>query len=152
MSGISYAKSSSLLERAKKVIAGGVSSEFRKYGHPHAIFYSHGKGSRLYDVDGNEYLDFTLSQGPMIVGHSHPRVIKAVEEYSALGQMFAGQHIQEMKDIITDGWTMLPGDFLHHLLKPLEKENTPMSIPGARDSLQLLRTSSSFFHGMIWTC
>lgn len=97
MSGISYVTSAALLERAKKVIAGGVSSEFRKYGHPHAIFYSHGSGSRLYDMDGNEYLDFTLSQGPMILGHSHPAVLQAVTEYSAKGQMFAGQHIQEIE-------------------------------------------------------
>lgn len=97
MSEMSYAKSALLLERAKKVIAGGVCSEFRKNNHPHAIFYTHGKGSRIYDVDGNEYLDFTLSQGPMILGHSHPNVLKAVEEYSRQGQMFAGQHIQEIE-------------------------------------------------------
>ena len=97
MPEINYSKSAELLNRAKKVIAGGVSSEFRKYGQPHAIFYTHAKGSRIYDVDGNEYLDFTLSQGPMIVGHSHPKVLKAVEEYSAQGQMFAGQHIQEIE-------------------------------------------------------
>jgi glutamate-1-semialdehyde 2,1-aminomutase len=97
MSEMSYSKSAELLERSKKVIAGGVSSEFRKYNHPHAIFYTHAKGTRIYDVDGNEYLDFTLSQGPMIVGHSNPEVLKAVEEYSALGQMFAGQHIREIE-------------------------------------------------------
>jgi glutamate-1-semialdehyde 2,1-aminomutase len=50
-----YATSASLLEKAKKVLAGGVSSEFRKYNHPHAIFYTSGKGSRIRDVDGNEY-------------------------------------------------------------------------------------------------
>jgi len=92
-----YSNSAQLLERSKKLIAGGVSSEFRKYNHPHAIFYTHAKGTRIYDVDGNEYLDFTLSQGPMIVGHSHPEILKAVEEYSALGQMFAGQHIKEVE-------------------------------------------------------
>jgi glutamate-1-semialdehyde 2,1-aminomutase len=59
----SYTESALLLERSKKVLAGGVSSEFRKYNHPHALFYTYGKGSRIYDVDGNEYLDFTLSQG-----------------------------------------------------------------------------------------
>jgi glutamate-1-semialdehyde 2,1-aminomutase len=97
MSALNYSTSAALLDRAKKVIAGGVSSEFRKYGHPHAIFYTHAKGSRLFDVDGNEYLDFTLSQGPMIVGHSHPKVLEAVTAYSAQGQMFAGQHIQEIE-------------------------------------------------------
>lgn len=92
-----YKKSSKLLDRAKKVLAGGVSSEFRKYNHPHAIFYTHGRGSRIYDVDGNEYLDFTLSQGPLILGHSHPQVLKMVAEYSESGQLYAGQHIREIE-------------------------------------------------------
>ncbi|HET9279395.1 MAG TPA: aminotransferase class III-fold pyridoxal phosphate-dependent enzyme, partial [Flavitalea sp.] len=78
----SYQKSSELLERARNVLAGGVSSEFRKYNHPHALFYTHGQGSRVYDVDGNEYLDFTLSQGPLILGHSHPHIIESVRQYS----------------------------------------------------------------------
>lgn len=93
----SYEKSARLLERAKRVLASGVSSEFRKYNHPHALFYTHGKGSRVYDVDGNEYLDFTLSQGPLILGHSHPEVMKEITEYSADGQLFAGQHIREIE-------------------------------------------------------
>ncbi|HEY0770227.1 MAG TPA: aminotransferase class III-fold pyridoxal phosphate-dependent enzyme, partial [Sphingobacteriaceae bacterium] len=92
-----YQKSAELLERAKKVLAGGVSSEFRKYNHPHALFYTHGKGSRVYDADGNEYLDFTLSQGPLILGHSHPHVLKSITEYSQDGQLFAGQHIRELE-------------------------------------------------------
>jgi glutamate-1-semialdehyde 2,1-aminomutase len=92
-----YSKSAGLLERAKKSLAGGVASEFRKYNHPHAIFYSHAAGSKIYDVDGNEYLDFTLSQGPMILGHNHPHVTKRVEEYTKLGQLYAGQHILEVE-------------------------------------------------------
>jgi glutamate-1-semialdehyde 2,1-aminomutase len=97
MKNIDYSESASLLERAKKVLAGGVSSEFRKSNHPHAIFYTHGKGTRIYDVDGNEYLDFTLSQGPLILGHSHHLVLKAVTEYSEKGQLFAGQHVKELE-------------------------------------------------------
>ena len=97
MEKIKYNQSAFLLERAKKVLAGGVSSEYRKYNHPHAIFYTHGKGSRLYDVDGNEYLDYTLSQGPLILGHSHPHVLASVNEYSEKGQLFAGQHIREIE-------------------------------------------------------
>ncbi|PWJ58166.1 glutamate-1-semialdehyde 2,1-aminomutase [Dyadobacter jejuensis] len=93
----SYSKSAALLERAKKVLASGVSSEFRKYNHPHALFYTHGAGSKIYDVDGNAYLDFTLSQGPLILGHSHPEVMQAISEYSAQGQLFAGQHIREVE-------------------------------------------------------
>lgn len=92
-----YQESTKLLERAKKVLASGVSSEFRKYNHPHAIFYTHGLGTRVYDVDGNEYLDFTLSQGPLIVGHSHPHVLSEISKYSSQGQLFAGQHIKEIE-------------------------------------------------------
>lgn len=92
-----YNESQRLLERASNVLAGGVSSEFRKYNHPHALFYKAGSGSRITDVDGNEYLDFTLSQGPLILGHSHPRVLEAVQTYSSFGQLYAGQHIQEVE-------------------------------------------------------
>ncbi|MBV6641455.1 MAG: aspartate aminotransferase family protein [Cyclobacteriaceae bacterium] len=94
---VKYSKSKALLDRAKRSLAGGVSSEFRKYGHPHALFYTHANGVRLYDADGNEYLDFTLSQGPMIVGHSHPHVLEKVLTYSAKGQLFAGQHMLEIE-------------------------------------------------------
>jgi glutamate-1-semialdehyde 2,1-aminomutase len=93
----SYAESKRLYERACNVLAGGVASEFRKFSLPHPLFYSHGKGSRVWDVDGNEYLDFTLSQGPLILGHSHPHVLETVREYSAQGQLFAGQHRLELE-------------------------------------------------------
>ncbi|WP_422080471.1 aspartate aminotransferase family protein [Ulvibacterium sp.] len=94
---LNHAKSAELLERSKKVLAGGVSSEFRKFNHPHALFYDRAEGVYLYDVDGNQYLDFTLSQGPMIVGHSHPHIAKRVREYSEKGQLYAGQHVLEIE-------------------------------------------------------
>jgi len=92
-----YDQSKVLLDRASKVLASGVSSEFRKYNHPHALFYQSGSGSKVIDVDGNEYIDFTLSQGPLILGHSHPEVLSAVYHYSENGQLYAGQHIQEIE-------------------------------------------------------
>jgi glutamate-1-semialdehyde 2,1-aminomutase len=92
-----YEKSRQLYERACRALAGGVSSEFRKFGPPHPLFYSRGNGSRIVDVDGNEYLDFTLSQGPLILGHSHPQVLAEVAKASADGQLFAGQHLRELE-------------------------------------------------------
>jgi glutamate-1-semialdehyde 2,1-aminomutase len=86
-----------LYERACQVLAGGVASEFRKFSQPHPLFYTHGKGSHIWDVDGNAYLDFTLSQGPLILGHSHPYVLETVRRYSEPGQLFAGQHILELE-------------------------------------------------------
>ena len=76
----SYTKSHELYQRAKLSLAGGVSSQFRLSERPHPLFYEKAEGARIWDVDGNEYLDFTLSQGPMILGHSHPAVLQAARE------------------------------------------------------------------------
>ena len=92
-----YSRSLALHQRASKTLAGGVSSEFRKFSQPHPLFYARAKGSRIWDVDGNEYLDFTLSQGPLILGHSHPHVLKQVTCLSEEGQLFAGQHLAELE-------------------------------------------------------
>jgi glutamate-1-semialdehyde 2,1-aminomutase len=86
-----------LHERACRVLAGGVSSEFRRFSHPHPLFYRSATGATITDVDGNEYLDFALSQGPMILGHSHAEVLQEVAHQSASGQLFAGQHIAELE-------------------------------------------------------
>jgi glutamate-1-semialdehyde 2,1-aminomutase len=93
----SYEKSRALYERARRSLAGGVSSEFRRFSQPHPLFYVSGRGSHITDVDGNDYLDFTLSQGPLILGHSHPEVLAAVADASESGQLFAGQHVAELE-------------------------------------------------------
>jgi glutamate-1-semialdehyde 2,1-aminomutase len=90
----SYAESERLFARAQNVLAGGVSSEFRKSS---PLFFERAEGVALFDVDGNEYLDFALSQGPMLLGHSRPEVLQAVASASACGQLFAGQHLLELE-------------------------------------------------------
>src|SRR3954447_3874473 len=92
-----YEKSRLLYERACRSLAGGVSSEFRRFSQPHPLFFASAYGSHITDVDGNEYVDFTLSQGPMILGHSHPEVLMAVARASETGQLFAGQHLAELE-------------------------------------------------------
>lgn len=92
-----YTQSKALYERASRALAGGVSSEFRKFSWPHPLFYASAQGSRIVDVDENEYLDFTLSQGPLILGHSHPQVLESVARASSDGQLFAGQSLLELE-------------------------------------------------------
>src|ERR1041385_6694086 len=92
-----FEKSRQLWGRAKNSLAAGVSSQFRLYNQPHPMFYQRAKGARIWDVDVNEFIDFTLSQGPMILGHSHPKVLKAVIQASKQGQLFAGQHELELQ-------------------------------------------------------
>ena len=93
----SYERSRALFERARKSLAGGVSSEFRKFNSPHPFVYARGEGSHVVDVDENDYLDFTLSQGPLILGHSHPEVLARVERASRDGQLYAALHLGEIE-------------------------------------------------------
>ena len=144
-----YTQSANLLERAKKVMAGGVSSEFRKYNHPHAIFYTYGEGSRVYDVDGNVYLDFTLSQGPLILGHSHPHVLKAVNEYSQQGQLFAGQHIKEIElaEIIN---RLIPSaDLMRFCLDGSEAVQTALRVARAKTGRKKFLRFEGHYHGWL---
>ncbi len=92
-----YGQSRALYERANRSLAGGVSSQFRALNVPHPMFYDRALGARVWDVDGNELLDFTLSQGPCILGHSHPELLARVNAALAKGQLFAGQHCDELE-------------------------------------------------------
>ncbi len=145
----SYAKSAALLERARNVLAGGVSSEFRKYNHPHAIFYTHGRGSRIYDVDGNEYLDFTLSQGPLLLGHSHPEVLQAVQEYSGQGQLFAGQHLREI-ELAEKLVQLIPSaELLRFCLDGSEAVQTALRVARAKTGRQKFLRFEGHYHGWL---
>ncbi|MBW2369181.1 MAG: aspartate aminotransferase family protein [Deltaproteobacteria bacterium] len=73
-------KSDEIGAAARQVIPGGVMSNFRKSEDYHAVYMSHGSGARLYDVDGNEYIDYSLSYGPAILGHSNEHLRHALED------------------------------------------------------------------------
>ncbi len=144
-----YKKSAELLERSKKVLAGGVSSEFRKYNHPHALFYTHGEGVNIYDVDGNKYLDFTLSQGPLILGHSHPRILKAVAEYSEKGQLFAGQHIQEVELAEKLNEIIPSAELMRFCLDGSEAVHTAFRVARAKTGRKKFLRFEGHYHGWL---
>ena len=76
-----FARSISLYNEALKYIPGGVNSPVRAFKSVglNPVFIKKGKGSKIFDVDGNEYIDYVGSWGPLIAGHRHPRVIEALE-------------------------------------------------------------------------
>jgi glutamate-1-semialdehyde 2,1-aminomutase len=84
------ARSREAFERADRLIPGGVNSPARAFGAVggHPIFIARGESARLFDLDGNDYLDYVGSWGPLILGHSHPRVVRAVEEALHRGASF----------------------------------------------------------------
>jgi glutamate-1-semialdehyde 2,1-aminomutase len=83
-------RSKRLYRRAEGIIPGGVNSPVRAFkavgGYP--LFIDRAKGSKIYDVDGNAYIDYVLSWGPMILGHAHPKVVKAVQSAADRGTSY----------------------------------------------------------------
>ncbi len=97
-------KSETLFERAQHRIPGGVNSPvraFRSVGR-HPLFIAKAKGSKLWDVDGNEFIDYVGSWGPMILGHAHERVLEAVQKAAMDGTSFgaATEREVEMAEVI----------------------------------------------------
>ncbi|MGH9524734.1 MAG: aminotransferase class III-fold pyridoxal phosphate-dependent enzyme, partial [Terriglobales bacterium] len=78
--------------RACRTLAGGVSSGLRRTARPHPLYFDHGGGARLTDVDGNSYLDYTLAWGPNILGHAPREVNEAIGAALARGLTFGAQH------------------------------------------------------------
>ena len=69
-------------------VAGGVASSWQA-SPPHAIFIDRGDGSRIWDIDGNEYVDYHLGYGAMVVGHAHPAIVEAIQRQASRGTHFA---------------------------------------------------------------
>src|SRR5918995_3266262 len=83
-------RSARLMERAMHRFPGGVNSPVRAFrsvgGDP--LFMRRGEGSRIFDVDGNSYVDYVMSYGPLILGHTHPEVVRALERAVRDGTTF----------------------------------------------------------------
>jgi len=92
-----YDQSIALHAEACRYLAGGVSSNFRLGGKPAPLFFERASGSRLYDVDGNVYLDYALGMGPCVLGHAPQAVMDSVASTLSRGQLYAGQHAMEVR-------------------------------------------------------
>jgi glutamate-1-semialdehyde 2,1-aminomutase len=86
----SYPKSAQAFTEAGKFLPGGVNSPVRAFGGVDVkpLFIAAANGSKIYDIDGNEYLDYVGSWGPMILGHAHPKVIEAIQAAVKKGTSF----------------------------------------------------------------
>lgn len=89
--------SRSAFEEAKQYIPGGVNSPVRAFKSVGLtpIYVDHAQGSRVYDIDGNSFIDYVGSWGPLIMGHAHPEVIAAVQETAAKGTSFGAPTLIE---------------------------------------------------------
>ena len=83
-----HARSLSYREEARVHLPGGVSSSWQTWP-PHPIYVDRGEGSRVWDIDGNEYVDYHNGYGVMVMGHAHPKIVEAVRDRVAKGTHFA---------------------------------------------------------------
>ena len=84
-------KSAAMFERAKKTLAGAVGHDLR-YSLPMPIYIQRGSGGRKWDIDGNEYVDFLMGNGALLLGHADPEVVDAIARAAALGTHFGNDH------------------------------------------------------------
>src|SRR5262245_38224401 len=84
-----------MLERSRRSLAGGVSSPFRARA-PVPLFFQNGQGAHLWDVDGNEYIDYQLAWGPMILGYNHPAMVDRLRRQVEKPISYGAQHELEI--------------------------------------------------------
>lgn len=90
-----FDKSKELFRKAERYISGGVASNSRYWGEPATIFVDRAKGSHIWDVDGNEFIDYRMAYGPVILGHAYPSVQQAVRDVMDDGVIYGLSHERE---------------------------------------------------------
>src|SRR5471032_2580023 len=96
---MNHSISEELFRRAVEIIPGGVNSPVRAFksvgGQP--VFMARGERSRIFDVDGNQYIDYVGSWGPLLLGHRHPEILAALERALTIGTSFGAPTEQEVE-------------------------------------------------------
>jgi glutamate-1-semialdehyde 2,1-aminomutase len=103
-----YTNSRRLYERATKSIAAGVNSGIRKMEQPVPLYFQYGNGPRVWDVDGNEYIDFQIGQGALLYGHAPAGMADAIASQARLGTHWAAQSELEI-EVAERLQAMIPG-------------------------------------------
>ncbi len=103
---MSHTNSHTAFGRAKQLMPGGVNSPARAFGGVggEPIFFERGEGAHLFDIDGNRYIDYIGSWGPMILGHAHPAVVEAIRTAASHGTSFGAPTVAEntLAELIID--------------------------------------------------
>lgn len=90
-------RSHALFERALHVFPSGVTHDNRYFGDVEPLYFNRAQGSRKWDVDGREYVDFWMGHGALLLGHGHPSIVEAVEKQVRLGTHMGGGHPLEVE-------------------------------------------------------
>ena len=88
--------SAQLAEHAKKIFPSGITHDTR-HVEPYGIYVKSAQGSHKWDVDGNEYVDYTGGHGALLLGHAHPNLVEAVQKQISKGSHYGASHELEVK-------------------------------------------------------
>jgi len=123
-------RSSAALKKSWPSMPLGVSSNFRSY-EPYPLFIAEAQGTRLRDLDGNDYIDFALCFGAIMAGHAHPAVVKAVQEQLRRGTMYGMPHEMER-------------ELAEEIIKRYPVENVRFSNSGTEATMHAIRLARGF--------
>jgi glutamate-1-semialdehyde 2,1-aminomutase len=94
---LSHPGSEALHQQARRLFAGDGATHTARMADPFRPYITHARGSRKWDVDGNEYIDYVMGHGALILGHSHPDIVRAVQEQAARGLHYGENHELEVE-------------------------------------------------------
>ena len=142
-------RSKMLFTRAQKLLPGGVDSPVRAFravgGEP--LFIDRGEGAYLVDVDGNRYIDYVLSWGPLILGHAHPRVLKALQDAAAKGTSFGAPSELEL-DLAERVMGVMPGiEMIRFVNSGTEATMTALRLARAYTAREKIIKFEGCYHG-----
>jgi glutamate-1-semialdehyde 2,1-aminomutase len=151
MTGLTDTRSAALFERALDVIPGGVNSPvraMRAIGR-NPLFVERGQGAELLDVDGNRYVDYVCSWGPLIHGHAHPQVLAAVGEAAAKGTSFGAPTAGEVELAIEVTRRMEAVDMLRMTSSGTEATMTAIRLARAATGREPILKFAGAYHGHV---
>ncbi len=142
-----YDRSIAMHAAARESLAGGVNSNFRMGGHPVPLFFTRGAGAHLWDVDGNDYIDYVLGMGPNILGHAPPVVVDAVAETLGRGNLFAGQHEDEVSLAVAVQEAVPCADLVRFGMSGSEMDQAAIRLARAATGRPLIVKFEGHYHG-----
>jgi glutamate-1-semialdehyde 2,1-aminomutase len=142
-------RSVSLFQEAQQVFPGGVNSPVRAFravgGQP--LFIERGEGPYLYDVDGNRYIDYVLSWGPLITGHAHPAVVAAIHQAAVKGTSYGAPSPLEL-DLAKSIQAFMPGlDMIRFVNSGTEATMSALRLARAYTKLEKIIKFDGCYHG-----
>src|SRR5277367_6757105 len=149
MTSLTGSRSAALYKRALEVIPGGVNSPvraMRAIGRD-PIFLDRGAGAEVLDVDGNRYIDYVCSWGPLIHGHAHPRVVAAVSEAAARGASFGAPTAGEVELAVEVRRRMEGVDMLRMTSSGTEATMTAIRLARAATGRERVLKFAGAYHG-----